>query len=106
MTEFAREDSLPHEALHQSLIMDHGWIYYLERARFTKVNVFGLVDGGHATQTYALDDAILFADDGARSPQILISQSDAVFQEYRGIGRTRRVSIRGNFSWRRKEMAG
>jgi hypothetical protein len=78
--------------------MEHGWIDHLERTRFTKVNVFSLVDGGHATQTYALDDAILFADDGTRSPQILISQSGAVFQEYGGVGWTRRVNMWGNFS--------
>ena len=78
--------------------MDHGWIYHLERAHFTKVNVFGLIDSGHAAQAYALDDAILSADDGTRSPQILINQSGAVFQKYGGIGRIRRVNMWGNFS--------
>jgi hypothetical protein len=63
--------------------MNQAAINHFQRASFMKVNVLGLVDGGHAADTQAPENTVLPSDDTAFGPEvanrICINEGGAIF---------------------------
>jgi hypothetical protein len=73
MTEAASENGFTHEPLHHGFLMNQAAINHFQRASFMKVNVLGLVDGGHAADTQAPHNAVFPSDDTAFGPEVAVN---------------------------------